>query len=197
MTVDQDTTGRFDVLANDSFPSGTAKQIAAMTDAVNGRVTIAPDGATVTYEPARGYCNTRGGASRDTFRYAVAGGSTATVTVQVVCPPQPGRARIEHPILRVGAGGAPVLLSCKGVPGDRCTGRLWLESTSRGSRLTPSARAKSVSFSLAAGKRRSYRVALPADTRAKLDRRGKSIVRAVAQVRGGKTTRRLLTLFPR
>ena len=197
MTVAQDTTGRFDVLANDSFPTGTPKRVASITAPVHGRAAITADGATVSYKPARGYCNSRGGASRDTFRYTLAGGSAATVTVQVVCAPRPGVARIVHSVLRVGTGGAPLLLACKGQPGDRCAGRLWLESTSRGSRLSPSAKSRAVSFSLAAGRSRHYRVALPAGARAKLDRRGKSVVRAVAQVRGGRTTRRLLTLLPR
>ena len=197
MTVDQDTTGRFDVLANDNFPNGTPKRVASITDPAHGRAAIAADGATVTYEPARGYCNSRGGAPRDAFRYALAGGSAATVTVQVVCAPRPGAARIVHPVVRVGSGGAPLLLACKGQPGDRCAGRLWLESTSRGSRVSPSARSRAVSFSLVAGKSRRCRVALPAGTRAQLDRRGKSVVRGVAQVRGGETTRRMLTLLAR
>ena len=73
-----------DVLANDSDPdAGPPTLIQSTTQPANGTVVITGGGTGLTYEPATGYCNS--GGSTDDFTYTLNGGSTATVSVAVVC----------------------------------------------------------------------------------------------------------------
>ena len=68
-----------DVLANDSDPEGDPITITATTDGSNGTVVITGGGTGLTYEPAANFCGS------DAFTYTLNGGSTATVSVTVVC----------------------------------------------------------------------------------------------------------------
>jgi Big-like domain-containing protein len=72
-----------DVLANDTNPDGGPKQVASVTQPAHGTAAVAGVGTGVTYQPAFGYCDSN---APDTFTYSVNGGSTATVSVTVVCP---------------------------------------------------------------------------------------------------------------
>lgn len=86
-TVLKDTTNNpIDVLANDTDPDGGTKLVIAVdTTSTTGSVTLTGGGTGVAYTPASGYCNTPPGTARDTFAYTITGGSTAQVSVSVVC----------------------------------------------------------------------------------------------------------------
>ncbi len=77
-----------DVLANDTDADGGPKAIASATQPANGSVAITGGGAGLTYQPDPAYCNDPPGTAPDTFTYALNGGSSATVSVSVTCPPQ-------------------------------------------------------------------------------------------------------------
>jgi hypothetical protein len=72
-----------DVLANDTDVDGGPRQIVSTTQPAHGSVEIDAEGSTLTYEADAGYCND--GEEPDQFSYALNGGSTATVSVTVVC----------------------------------------------------------------------------------------------------------------
>ena len=75
-----------DVLANDTDIDGGAKAIASVTQPAHGSAAVAPDGKTVSYTPAAGYCNQAPNAPSDTFTYALTpGGTSAPVAVKVTC----------------------------------------------------------------------------------------------------------------
>jgi hypothetical protein len=74
-----------DVLANDTDIDGGPKQVESVTQPANGTVVITGGGTGVTYEPSANYCNQPPGTTPDTFTYTLNGGSTATVSVTVVC----------------------------------------------------------------------------------------------------------------
>jgi hypothetical protein len=92
------------VLANDTDVDGGAKAIALTTQPAHGTVAITGGGSGLTYAPNANYCNAvsapslmsafglagNAPASRDTFSYTLSpGGSTATVTVTVICVDDP------------------------------------------------------------------------------------------------------------
>ncbi len=76
-----------DVLANDTDTDGGTKAVQSASDPANGTVVITGGGSGLTYEPDPGYCND--GGPDDTFTYTINGGSTATVSVTVVCVDAP------------------------------------------------------------------------------------------------------------
>jgi hypothetical protein len=80
---DEDTPTTIDVRANDTDADtafgGSKELVTQETDGSHGTVTITNSGADVQYSPALNYC---GG---DTFTYTLAGGASATVTVNVNC----------------------------------------------------------------------------------------------------------------
>jgi hypothetical protein len=79
------TANSVDVLANDLNSSGT-KRVASVTPPAHGVAAVGPDGGSVTYTPAAGYCNQMPNTLPDTFTYSVApGGDTAAVAVRVTC----------------------------------------------------------------------------------------------------------------
>jgi hypothetical protein len=69
----------FDVVANDTDVEGDLIEVASTTDGSNGLVAITNGGAFVSYTPNNDYCGA------DSFTYTIAGGGTATVTVDVAC----------------------------------------------------------------------------------------------------------------
>ncbi len=80
--VAADTAVSFDILNNDQNPDGDPFVIASTTPTSEGGVSCSGQGA-CTYRPAPGFVGT------DTFTYTLddaQGGSTATVTVQIVAP---------------------------------------------------------------------------------------------------------------
>lgn len=68
------------------------KRVVSITQPTHGLVSInhlnGIVGAALTYAPTPGYCNSPGG-TPDVFTYALNGGSTATVMVNVTCPTPP------------------------------------------------------------------------------------------------------------
>ena len=74
-----------DVLANDTDPDGGPKLIDLVTQPGGGTVAITQGGAAVTYAPHAGYCNSVPGMTLDGFSYTLNGGSTAAVSVVVIC----------------------------------------------------------------------------------------------------------------
>ncbi len=72
-----------DVLANDTDPDGGPKTVASVTAPAQGTAAVSADGSAVTYAPPPGWCG------QDGFSYALNGGSSATVTISVVCAPTP------------------------------------------------------------------------------------------------------------
>jgi len=80
------TANAIDVLANDADADGGAKAVAAVTQPARGTAALGPDGASILYTPAGGYCNQAPNTPPDTFTYTLTpGGSTATVSVAVAC----------------------------------------------------------------------------------------------------------------
>ncbi len=72
------------VRANDTdADGGAAENVASVTQPANGTAAVAGGGTGVSYTPAADYCGA------DSFTYALAGGSTATVSVTVTCVPDP------------------------------------------------------------------------------------------------------------
>lgn len=67
------------VLANDTDPDGGPKLVEAITQPAYGVVAITNAGADLTYEPGAPACGP------DPFTYTLNGGSTATVSVMVIC----------------------------------------------------------------------------------------------------------------
>jgi VCBS repeat-containing protein len=75
-----------DVLANDTDSDGGPISVGSVAQPAHGTVAITNGGANLTYQPAADYCNTPPGTTLDTFTYTlVPGGSTATVSVTVIC----------------------------------------------------------------------------------------------------------------
>ena len=88
-TVDEDAApSSIPVLGNDTDVDGGPRTIALITQPANGTVAISGGGTGLTYEPDQDYCNTEAGGTPDTFTYTLNGGSTATVSVTVVCVPE-------------------------------------------------------------------------------------------------------------
>jgi VCBS repeat-containing protein len=86
--VRQDSTARaIDVRANDD--DGGVATIASATDPAHGTVVLTGGSAGartgLTYQPDPGYCNNPPPSGPDTFTYALSTGSTATVSVIVLC----------------------------------------------------------------------------------------------------------------
>jgi VCBS repeat-containing protein len=67
------------VLANDTDIDGDPKSIAAVTQPINGTVVITGMGTGLTYKPNANYCGP------DSFMYTLNGGSSATVSMNVIC----------------------------------------------------------------------------------------------------------------
>jgi hypothetical protein len=68
-----------DVLANDTDPDGGPKAITGASEPPHGTAVTSPE--SLTYQPNPGYCGS------DSFQYTLNGGSTATVTITIPCPP--------------------------------------------------------------------------------------------------------------
>lgn len=80
-TVGHDSgANTIDVLAND-IDHGASLAVASTTNGAHGTAAVTNGGANVAYTPAASYCGP------DSFTYSLTpGGSTATVTVDVLCP---------------------------------------------------------------------------------------------------------------
>lgn len=78
-TVPGNTTSSLNVLGNDTDPDAGLMEVASVTAPANGTAT--DNNSNVSYEPNTGYCGP------DSFTYTLNGGSTATVTLDVVCAP--------------------------------------------------------------------------------------------------------------
>ena len=97
------------VLANDDDPDGDALDIASVTQPGHGAVVITGGGTGLTYAPAANYCNQPPGTSPDTFTYTLTpGGSTATVTVLVVCSDDPPTAVDDDATVDQDAASTPI-----------------------------------------------------------------------------------------
>ena len=85
-TITEDApASAINVLANDTDPDGGPKLIDLVTQPGGGTVAITEGGAAVTYAPHAGYCNSVPGMALDGFSYTLNGGSTAAVSVVVIC----------------------------------------------------------------------------------------------------------------
>jgi hypothetical protein len=73
------------VLSNDTDIDGGQMKILSVTQPAHGTVAITGSGTGLTYKPKSSYCNTPPGTSKDTFKYTLNGGSTATVSMSVKC----------------------------------------------------------------------------------------------------------------
>jgi len=73
-----------DVLANDRNPDGGPIRIESVGHPRNGSVQIVDSGSRLAYEPDRNLCNDSG-----PFTYTLNGGSTATISVRVICESRP------------------------------------------------------------------------------------------------------------
>ena len=86
VTTEQDTSVTIDVLANDEDADGEQLTVTDAGPADYGTVSVAANGATVTYTPNTGYTG------EDTFEYTVSDGTDrdeGMVTVTVTAPPPP------------------------------------------------------------------------------------------------------------
>ena len=72
-----------DVLANDTDVDGGPKRVASVTQGAHGTVAITGGGTGLTYAPAANYCG------QDSFTYALNGGSSASVSIEVACVDDP------------------------------------------------------------------------------------------------------------
>jgi hypothetical protein len=83
---EDDPATTIDVRANDSDPDGPVEKIQSVDNtSSNGTVAITNAGDDLTYAPDADYCNDPGAEPDDSFTYTLAGGSTATVSVTVIC----------------------------------------------------------------------------------------------------------------
>jgi hypothetical protein len=83
--VDEDSPPiPIEVLANDTDVDGGPILVEGVTQPDHGAVAIIADGGGVSYEPDPDYCNDPG-VERDAFEYTLNGGSTAKVSVSVIC----------------------------------------------------------------------------------------------------------------
>jgi N-acetylglucosamine-6-sulfatase len=83
--TEDDPAAQIDVLANDTDVDGGSNVVSVDPSRANGEVRIADSGTTLTYKPDRDYCNTDGSVPDDAFAYTLDGGSSATVSVRVMC----------------------------------------------------------------------------------------------------------------
>jgi hypothetical protein len=73
------------VMSNDTDVDGGPMAILSVTQPAHGAVATSGGGAVLTYKPKRKYCNNPPGTNKDTFKYTLNGGSTATVSMTVNC----------------------------------------------------------------------------------------------------------------
>ena len=134
-----------------------------------------------------------------TIEFTYRDGVTETVESRSPCRGRPPTLQIGHRDVTVDRRGTVVELRCAGPAGGRCGGTLTLELTGYDTRLRGAAnrKAPAAAFSVQAGASRRIRVQLPSQTRARLARRRKAVVRAVARLDDGRTATRLLTVFAR
>jgi VCBS repeat-containing protein len=76
---ENDSSVHVDVFANDTDVDGGPKAVQSATDGAHGTVTVSGGGNGADYHPVASYCGP------DTFTYALNGGSTATVSVEIEC----------------------------------------------------------------------------------------------------------------
>lgn len=119
-TVEEDAAPTtLDVTANDVDPEAEVL-VSSVTQPPQGTVTIAADKRTVTYTPKPDVCNTPPGTSPDQFRYAIADGSSARVTVSILCVDDPSTAVDDVAFISEGAPttAIPVLTNDLDVDGN-------------------------------------------------------------------------------
>ena len=88
-TVDRDSgVNHIDVLDNDTDIDAGPMSVQSVSDPANGTAAITGGGTGVSYAPDPVYCNDPPGITPDTFTYTLNGGSTATVSVDVICVDQ-------------------------------------------------------------------------------------------------------------
>ena len=85
--AEDDAATAVDVLANDLNVDGGKLAVESVTQPDDGTVVITGDGKGLTYRPDADYCND--GSPKDTFKYTLNGGSTATVSMTVTCVDDP------------------------------------------------------------------------------------------------------------
>jgi large repetitive protein len=90
LTVDEDTSGTVNVLANDSDPDGDALSATIVTPPVGGSASIS--GGVVTYRPAANY----NGSDAIGYRISDGHGNTATATVHVTITPEEDPPSAHH-----------------------------------------------------------------------------------------------------
>jgi VCBS repeat-containing protein len=116
MTVSEDSGQTpIDVLANDTDVDGGTMQIASVGNPAHGKVVVAGDSLSLSYEPAADYCG------RDSFSYTLNDGSTANVSVAVDCVNDAPVANDDSATVESGGtlvGGGNVLTNDTDVDGD-------------------------------------------------------------------------------
>ncbi|MEA2411271.1 MAG: large repetitive protein [Thermoleophilaceae bacterium] len=181
-TVAQDSAATtIDVLANDTDVDGGAKSVASATQPSHGTVAVAGDSSSVSYQPAAGYCGA------DSFTYTLNGGSSATVSVTVKCPPvvvdvTPSSIKISHRHVGLEHGVVLLVLKCRGAKGQRCRGTLSINPATGPRRLKAASAYGSARFDIATGKNGLVRIPMSRAVLRKLARTHKLIATVVARL---------------
>jgi hypothetical protein len=171
-----------DVLANDTDSDGGPKLVTSVGEPPSGVAAASADGSGLGYSPDRDFCGT------DSFRYALNGGSTATVTVTVTCVADARdkpKVSVTRASRRANKRGALVRVRCGRAAA--CRGNVRLRYGGKTGRKR--------AFALNATSSTRLRVQLPRRARVRLALRGSVRVTAVARVGGGKTVRRALRVY--
>jgi hypothetical protein len=181
-TVAQDSgPTSVDVLANDTDLDGGPKSVASATQPAHGTSAVAGDSGSVSYQPAAGYCGP------DSFTYTLNGGSQATVSVTVTCPPPvvdvtPSSIKISHRHVALEHGAVLLVLKCRGAKGQRCRGSLSINPATGPRRLTAASAYGSARFDVATGKNALVKIEMSAQALRRLARTHKLIATVVARL---------------
>ena len=103
VSEDADATP-IDVLANDTDADGGEMRVVSVTQPSDGVAAVAANGTGVTFEPAPNFCST----TPQAFSYTLNGGSTATVSVTVVCVDDPPVAVDDAAAVAPDSGPTPI-----------------------------------------------------------------------------------------
>ncbi len=125
--TEDDPATAVDVLANDLNVDGGKLAVDSVTQPADGTVAITGGGTGLTYRPDADYCND--GSPKDTFKYTLNGGSTATVAMTVTCVDDPAVAVDDAATVSEDAAATAVDVLANDDAGD--TGPLVIDSVTQ------------------------------------------------------------------